>query len=66
MLTLIATLIALISINAQSHDVPDRFTEGMLDRGVPVLSDTFTGMEWSCGDETCFAGYEDGKAVTGP
>ena len=71
MRTLIALVIAIaaISVNHTSH-TPASFTRHFAN-GRPssernVMHSSFVGWEWRCGDETCFAGIDDGDLVTGP
>lgn len=44
------------------------FTRAMAQRGSPVATASFFGLQWRCGDETCFAGYDPVHRVwrTGP
>lgn len=76
--TIIAILIGLSALNAQPHTLPDKFVGGAVQRGTPVITQDFIGLEWDCAprskrvDETCWAGYNfegdgnDGYWTTGP
>lgn len=66
MKALLALLLAATAIAVQAHTPPPRFVRGMLERGMPVQTERLVGIEWRCGDETCWAGYTPRGWRTGP
>lgn len=63
---IIAIVFGLAALGAQNHELPQDFVEGALTRSEPVIEATFVGVEWPCGDETCYSGYRLRKDVWRP
>lgn len=68
MTTFILTILAAVAISLQPVQPPARFTRAILDHCRPVATATFVGCEARPGwtEETLFAGFRQGRPVTGP
>jgi hypothetical protein len=70
--TILAIVFGIAALNAQPQDLPDKFVNGAINRGEPVVTEYFIGLEWKAKDgEINYAGLEynfDDAAglVTGP